>query len=422
MNFFTGTLLNPPKLRFNYSSASAQNFDARRGLKLYGPYDSAILGKDRVSVTIIFPSQHQQEKDVLIKGLMNGHHPFEGFQKLFRIPLYIVEVALLTENEREVQQKVRDLASRGDVDLALVIVSSQYESIYQTAKRELLGNGIPNQVVTVGTLQNREQIPWVLENIALSCYAKIGGTPWVVASEDNRRELVIGISRAQDRSKEFVVGFVTLFTQDGDFLLLHSSAPVLKWKEEEYVKGLTNLLVDAYAEYSRIKGRPDAIILHLCKRPGRFREVEAVQKAIQQLSIDVPYALVHLNDDSNLRLFDASHPSYVPQTGLQVDLSNREALLLLGGRRDDGRSSRGVPRVLHISMDKRSTMPIDQFPRLVRQIYNSARVNWRGFNARAVPVTLNYSYLIARLIVEIGANNWNQVISNGKLRDKAWFL
>ncbi|BBM69291.1 hypothetical protein RmaAA213_11370 [Rhodothermus marinus] len=203
--------------------------------------------------------------------------------------------------------------------------------------------------------------------------------------------------------------------------MLHSLAPVLEWEQEKYVKGLTDLIVEAYHEYREIQGTPDAIILHLCKRPGRFREVEAVQRALQQIG-DVPYALIHLNDDSSYRLFDTSHATYVPQAGLKVDLGRRNVLLLLDGRIGDRRYRRGVPRVLDISMDKRSTISADEFPRLVRQIYNFARVNWRGFNARAVPVTLNYSYLIARLIVEIGANRWNQVISAGRLRDKAWFL
>jgi argonaute-like protein implicated in RNA metabolism and viral defense len=347
-----------------------------------------------------------------------------GFQKLFRIPFSVErELPLPREDEKEVQRAVQDLARQGDVDLALVIVTSQNEVAYRTVKQLLLGIGIPNQVVTIRKLRDEQQVPWVLENVALACYAKIGGTPWVVASNDNRRELVIGISRAQDRTKKVVVGFVTLFTHDGDFLLLHSLAPVLKWELEKYVNGLTKLIIDAYDEYCKIKEEePDAIILHLCKRPGRYREVEAIEQALQQINASVPYALIHLNDDSSYRLFDASHNTCIPQAGLKVELSRRNALLLLDGRTGNKRSRRGVPRVLDISMDKRSTMPVDEFPRLVRQVYNFARVNWRGFNASAVPVTLNYSYLITRLIVEIGADKWNQAISTCKLSDKAWFL
>lgn len=427
MSTLTGELLKPPALRFDYSSTSARHSDAREGLKIYGPYDSGILGKDRIRAAVIFPSPYAEEKNTLVNGLTNGYSSdrgsFIGFQRLFRIPLSIEEERPLpAENEGEIRRVIQDLARQDNVDLVLLLTTSEGGTLYQTAKRELLGNGIPNQVVTIGKLRDARQVPWVLENVALACYAKTGGTPWVVASEGNQRELVIGISRARDRNEQFIVGFVTLFTQDGDFLLLHSLAPVLEWEQEKYVKGLTQLIVEAYHEYRQIQGRPDAIILHLCKRPGRFREVEAIQQALQQIGDTVPYALIHLNDDSSYRLFDASHATYVPQAGLKVELGWRNALLLLDGRIGDMRYRRGVPRVLDISMDKRSTMPVDEFPRLVRQVYNFARVNWRGFNARAVPVTLNYSYLIARLIVEIGANAWNQVISAGRLRDKAWFL
>jgi len=427
MNAFTGELLQPPMLRFNYSSTSARHSDARRGLKLYGPYDSGILGKDRIRAAVIFPTQHTKEKNVLVNGLRDGycsdHGSFAGFSSFFRIPLSVEsEWPISAEDEREVQRAIRSLSREGDVDLVLVLTTLKKSALYQTVKRELLGNGIPNQVVTVEKMRNIRQIPWMLENIALACYAKIGGTPWVVASESDQRELVIGISRAQDRTKQFVVGFVTLFTQDGDFLFLHSLAPVLKWEREKYVERLANLIIEASHEYCQRQGPPDVIILHLCKRPGRSREIEAIERALQQIGDSVPYALLHLNDYSSYRLFDASHATYIPPSGLKVELSRRHSLLLLDGRVGDRRYRRGVPRVLDITMDRRSTMSADEFPRLTYQIYNFTRVNWRGFNARAVPVTLNYSYLIARLIVEIGADTWNQVISAGRLRDKAWFL
>ncbi|GIV13816.1 MAG: hypothetical protein KatS3mg021_2098 [Fimbriimonadales bacterium] len=167
---------------------------------------------------------------------------------------------------------------------------------------------------------------------------------------------------------------------------------------------------------------PQSLVLHLCKRPGRYREVVAVEQAIREIGVGIPFALVHLNDDSTYRLFDTAHSTYIPEAGLKVDLSQRESLLLIDGRVDDKRNRRGIPRVLDIVLDKRSSIDQGEFPHIVRQVYNFARVNWRGFNARAVPVTLNYSYLIARLIVEIGSSSWSQVISNGRLRDKAWFL
>ncbi len=68
-------------------------------------------------------------------------------------------------------------------------------------------------------------------------------------------------------------------------------------------------------------------------------------------------------------------------------------------------------------------MDVNEFPRLIRQIYEFSSVNWRGFNAQTIPATLNYSRLIANLIAEIGADNWSQAIGQiGRLADKAWFL
>jgi hypothetical protein len=51
-------------------------------------------------------------------------------------------------------------------------------------------------------LQNPSQRAWVLGNIALASYAKVGGAPWVVADSSGRHELVMGVSRAQEETND----------------------------------------------------------------------------------------------------------------------------------------------------------------------------------------------------------------------------
>lgn len=425
MTFFVGDKLQPSLLRFDYSSVTARHPNPRQGLRTYGPYDSARFGKDEIVCAVIYPVRLRKEKDVLTTGLANGNGQFAGFHSLFRVPLRIArEKELTQEKPAEIQRAIQALVTDGGFDLVLILTSVRNSQIYSTVKEKLLGSGIPSQVVTAEKLRSISQLPWTLENIALQCYAKAGGTPWTVSSREKRRELVIGISRALDRQKNFVVGFVTLFTQDGDYQFMCSMAPrPINWDEmQEYTDGLAQLIVDSCDEYQHIKGQPESIVLHLCKRPSRFREVQAAEKAMAAIGKTIPYALVHLNDDSNYRLFDTSHPTYIPVAGWKVELNEHSALLLLDGRVGDQRRKRGVPRVLEISLDRRSTMPPSEFSRLVQQVFDFARVNWRGFNAQAIPATLNYSYLVARLVVEIGAQNWNPIASAYSLRDKAWFL
>jgi len=428
--YFIGEKLPIPKLRFHPSSLQAQHEDARQGLRKYGPYDALSLGKERIRCTLIYPQQLAKEKQNLVSGLTKGYDSFSGFQSLFRIPIDFVSERPISSNEAEgFKQAIEAVLRRDRPDLVMMIMRDRDQHIYTMAKSLLLGNGIPSQMVTAEKIRNLRGLPWTLENIALQVYAKIGGTPWTVISPDQRRELVIGVSRTMDKQRNLVVGFITLFTHDGDYQFLYSLAPKpVEWEKlDEYRDALAGLIVDAWKEFERRQGKPSSVVIHLCKRPGKFREIAAAEKALERIGKDLPYALLHLNDDTNYRLFDVSHPTYVPQPGIKVEIDSYTALLFLDGRVPDRtgqevRRKRGVPRLLEVRMDKRSTMPASEFPRLVEQVFAFARINWRGFNAQAIPATLNYSHLVARLVSEVGAENWNHIVSAGTLRDKAWFL
>ncbi|MBC7077540.1 MAG: hypothetical protein H5T92_04450, partial [Synergistales bacterium] len=366
----------------------------------------------------------------VVSGLINGNGQFAGFRNLFRIPLeFTQQRTISSENADEVQKVITTILRDQSPDIFVIITSSRNEVLYSSTKAILLGNGIPSQVIRAETLRNPRGLPWSLENIALQIYAKVGGTPWTVMSSSSNRELVLGVSRALDKNRNMVVGFVTLFTHDGDYQLLYSLSPKpTEWEKlAEYRDALEQLIVEAYQEYSRQQGTPSALIIHLCKRPGKFREVAAVEQAMQRLGQNIPFALLHLNDDTSYRLFDTGHSTYVPRPGIKVELNRYTALLFLDGRVPDRtgqetRRKRGVPRVLEVYLDRRSTVDAGEFPRLVQQVFDFAHVNWRGFNAQAIPATLNYSYLVARLVSEIGANRWNAIASSVSLRDKAWFL
>lgn len=429
--YLTGELLQQPRLRFSASSPQAQHHNARQGLRLYGPYDEQRLAKDCVRCALLYPNHLGNLKDLVVSGLTNGHGQFAGFRSLFRTLLeFIAERPLTSENPNDVQRAAETILRDHRPDLFVIIASNKDTAIYSSSKAILLGNGIPSQFIRAVTLENPKSIPWSLENIALQIYAKIGGTPWTVSATSSSGELVLGVSRAMDKSRNMVVGFITLFTHDGDYQFLYSLSPKpTAWEQlEEYRDALATLIEEAYQEYRRQRGDPSALIIHLCKRPGKFREVAAVEQAIQALGSNIPFALLHLNDDTSYRLFDTAHPTYVPRPGIKVNLNRYTALLFLDGRLPDPvtgqemRRKRGVPRVLEVYLDRRSTMNPDEFPRLVQQVFDFARVNWRGFNAQAIPATLNYSYLVARLVSEIGADRWNAIAGAVSLRDKAWFL
>jgi argonaute-like protein implicated in RNA metabolism and viral defense len=332
---FIGERVRPAPLRFDYSSNAAKDDNPRRGLRNYGPYDSGTFGRSQVTCEVIYPEALSNEKDLLVSSLTKGNGQFVGFQRLFRIPLVISgQKQVRNETVGELQAAVQSLASEAPPDLVIVVASARNERLYAAAKAELLGNGIPNQVVLAPKLLVPNQVPWILENIALQCYAKVGGTPWTVSTGDNRRELVIGVRRAQDRERNVVVGFVTLFTSDGDYLLMESLAPKPCHPAgiDEYRAALRERIVAACRDFLSTQGKLESIVVHLCKRAGRFNEVEAVEESLRELGEEIPYALVHLNEDTNFRLFDTSHRTYIPESFLSVEVDDYSRLLLLDGR------------------------------------------------------------------------------------------
>lgn len=416
---FEGEILSPPKLRFSYALRSRIDDNPFRGIRRYGPYDGGQLPISRVNCGIIFPSRYSDVKETIKTGMLEGEGFFKGFKSLFRIPLDFTferEYA----NSLELRRALRNIPR--DCDFVFVILPQYNVDEYSFVKKELLLNGILNQIVTGDKIRKRKSdgsLVWTLTNIALSMYAKLGGIPWLIDARKDRKELIIGVSRVQDTSGKYVAGFVTLFSQFGDYLFLESRSPVVEW--DKYLEGLRELIVDAFIEYLGNEGEPDVLILHFHKNPGR-KEIEAVTTALNELKIDIPYALVHLNEYSNYRLFDTAMSNFVPERGLKVNLSPIQALLLVDGNINGKRNRMGTPHPLEIRLDKRSTIERNEFPYLVKQVYDFSYVNWRGFNARSSPVTVNYPRLIAKLVLTVGPSNWNNVLANGRLKDKAWFL
>ncbi len=411
-----GEILTQPELRFDYSSTYAKDVFSKRGLYRFGPYDSELLGKDVVKCALLYPSEYKDIiQDTVVRGLIEGEGRFGGFESLFKIPIEFVED--IAYSEEDVDILLQQVVAK-DLDFVFFILEKNKPWLYKKSKLTFLTNSIPSQMISVNTLRrNRQGLQFILENIALATYAKIGGTPWTISTKEETNDLVMGVSRGKDE-EGWLVGFVTIFTHDGDFLFMNSKAPVIRW--EEYVSGLSRLIEESIHEYEIEKGTPDKIILHLSKKPGKG-ELEAIQLALNSVGIDSPYAIIHINEYSNYRVFDSAHQSYAPPKGLMIRLSSHEALLINKGR-VNGWTKIGVPRVLNIRMDSRSTLEFSEFLRLVKQMYDLSYINWRGFNAETIPATLNYSKLIARLIADLGAEKWNDIVAGGRLRDKSWYL
>lgn len=418
-----GEKLERPSLKFdNVISTSVHKFPMS-GIHLYGPYDKSLIPRKSVRFAIMYPIKHDSRIGDFTRFFTTGLERYPGYPRWFRQNVECFERYPVSEMTTESYEKVADDVLSRNYDLIFVVTEGlgRPSIAYQRIKTKLLKRGLPSQFLNSIRLYARpDQLQWILSNISLSTYAKIGGTPWVIEASE-KPEIIIGVSRVVDPKSKVIVGFAIVFKQNGDFVLSYSKSPVTTW--EEYEESVEDLVYETIDKYRRIERDLKQIVFHFSKRPGR-REVESISAAIERLGLEVKYALVHLNSYSGFRLFDTSHPSYVPFAGLKVRLSSHEALLLLDGRDPRGlRPFIGTPRVLDVTIDKRSTVDYTDYQRLIDQVFALAFVNWRGFNARTTPVTTNYAYLIAKAISGLESiEEWNEIVTKEGLVDKAWFL
>lgn len=444
--------LPSPQLRFDYALRIQVADTPFSGFRRWGPYDKNQPRKNKIACAMIYPSWATSEARKVREALLNGMFAFAGF-RAFSKGVLITDIEMVAVNATQndplltqshlYREKAGELAKSFNYDLVLAVIPHTphyiYDSPYYATKLTLAANGIPCQLLTVEKLRSDETFKWSLANIALQMYAKLGFVPWVVETPDSPQDLVIGVGRREVREGRIgatrrYMGFTTAYKNNGAFLSFNGIVPA--GAGDSYLELLSEAIAKALSDYRDVQSRqnlpatnPDRIIFHSFKKVG-VNEIEAIEAGIRRGSQSqtlLPYALLHIDGFNNFLLFDDSDRSYLPKSGFVASLGPLQALLLTEGRERYEHRKVGFPAPLVIRLDPRSKLETedlaDMFPGLVEQVYGLSKVNWRGFNAAAVPISLGYARLIADVMASCPTPDlWAQIATAENLRDKAWFL
>jgi hypothetical protein len=344
-------------------------------------------------------------------------------------------------------------AARGDrkPDLALVITSEAQETLqgndspYLVAKSTLMGQGVPVQEMQIETIR-RSDIANPLDHMALQCYAKLGGIPFVIAARRTiAHELIIGIGSSAIKPSRFgpperVVGITTVFSADGNYILSNTSREA---DYEQYPQELLRALRVCIEEVKqRNAWQPDdaiRLIFHVFKAL-KETEAEAVKALVSGLLTEfraVEFAFVHLIEEHDWYLFDTAAEGagttvmrsgnrhakgrFVPRRGHAVLVSPTEVLVTVTGPYDIKRATHGLPRPMHLKLHPNSTFTDIEY--LGGQAFRFTALSWRRFYPSNRPITIMYSDLIASLLGRLRqVRNWNADILRTGFPTSRWFL
>lgn len=337
---------------------------------------------------------------------------FPGMESMFRLPISKENVsgaAISDFSSSEIQrirdQVVADADGRKVVPIVLTPFSRHDDpddnAAYWDLKHAFLSAGLPIQVVATETVADKNKLKWSTASIGLQVFAKAGGTPWKVRSRTERC-LIVGIGQAHHKSEEGIdryFAYSVLTDSSGVF----EEVRVLGegQDEENYIQSFSTNLRSIFAAYS---SRFSSFVVHATFAIRR-RELESIAEALseqREQAAEGEFVSLKFNDRNRFFGFASDHNSRVPYESTVIALSNNEFLVWFEGLQYGQSTVRKmVGNPLHVQFTYPTAgMTWDQQRALLQDAINLSGANWRGFNAKSLPVSVYYAQLIARYLKE----------------------
>lgn len=350
-------------------------------------------------------------------------------------------------------EAIRNAAARepgqSKFDLVVTVTHERFRDLpdsenpyFQTKALALVLDGVATQAIFIENLRRRDaSLQYILNTMALACYAKMGGTSHVLdvrEEDDDVTELVFGVARAMvgegrhAAHREETIGFATVFRANGQYLY-NDCTPYCE--RHRYEVALEQTVIGAVEKVAAFQGLGDGaklrLIFHVPRRPGKHEE-RAIMNALGKLPrFKVDFALVHVNDDHHFQAFDISNTrgrgrrgekaeaALMTQRGLCMALGPEERLVTFVGV--DQYRGFGSPGPVLVRLDRRST--IKDVDYLAQQLYQLSFMNVGSLNPGFGPATIGYAEKLAQLTGHLrGHEKWSVDLIHQKLGRRLWFV
>lgn len=430
------------------------------GLGKFGPYSSSLFPKNTPNVCVVCSVSNKGRVEQFIHKLLHGFKVpdartnvfADGLIGKFRLedirPVFFTCDNDSVESYGEASTSAIAHATSNDFswDLSLVQVKESFkhlpaiENPYLATKLAFLNHQIPTQEFRLETAEmpgNRLQ--YALNNVSLACYAKLGGTPWLIRSDPTvSQEVVVGLGSASvsdhnSFGRERYVGMTTVFSGDGRYWFSNTCpASTYTGYRPLLIKSLKNTVKSLSEDMNWKKGDNVRIIFHYKFKQFSDSEISEIKSTLMSFSnFKFETAFVNIVESSPYCLFDLEQEGkyagqgfkgvFAPPRASVMRLSFREILLSLVGPSELKQSTDGLPRPLLIKVHRQSTFSDCVY--IARQVFNFSCHSWQGFILDSEPVTTKYSDLLAKQFGQLSLlPTFREDILVGSIGRTRWFL
>lgn len=401
------------------------------GLKEYGPIEAP---PDKpVKIIFIFHEEDNGLANKVYSYLKKGYKSFPGLESFVKIQFEIDTLRSIKFKAvnpiLEITTAITELQANPNtsfdpnINYAALYISrikkdtddDETDAVYYKIKELLLHNGITSQVIYYNNINN-PSFNYFLPNIAIALLAKLGGIPWRLY-RPIKNDLVIGIGA--DRSlvtKNKFIGNAFCFQNDGRFKGFNAF-------EKDDTAALANSIKEAIEQYITENRGVKRLVIHYYKKMSKAEE-EPIRNLLNHLNLSLPYVIITINNtlSNDYVLFDSTFEGRMPQSGTFIKTKMNEFILCNNTRYSEqtGTKLDGFP--LPIKMKFKSSNyekmnDINVVRELIDQVYQFSRMYWKSVRQRNMPVTIEYSELIAKMIAHFENKELEPFT-----RNSLWFL
>lgn len=451
-----------PVLVFDPSSSRKDDW-SERGLKASGPYDQRTFTPKKLNIVVICQAKHEGQVDRFVakfldgmpntvSGKNNAARYGDGFIRRFllekpKVSFFTTPSASASDYAEASRKAVQQAADEGfKWNLALVQVEEEFKEFdgddnpYYATKAVLLKRDVAVQSVRLETMSLSDaNLVFAMNHMSLATYAKLGGTPWLLAAKQTvAHELVIGlgshtVSGSRIGAHKRFVGITTVFSSDGSYLLSDKTVVV---PFEKYADALYDTLKRAITMVRKQDNWRSTdkvrLVFHMFK-PPKDTEADAIKRTVDDLGLEnVTFAFVHVASDNPYIVFDNSQRGIGyrdpkkgvlgPSRGLHIKLGDYESLIVFSGASELKRASDGMPRPSLLKLHRHSTFKDMTY--LARQAFEFSGHSWRMLAPEPFPITIRYSDLIAQRLTGLAnVPYWDaEAVQFGQIGRTLWFL
>lgn len=424
-NFFKSEKFLSPTYYYNNQSIvrGSRPSDAVKAQK---PFSYQQFKNQTIRILFVAGRKHQGNAEVFIKKLC------DNLQEKFYLSIRFTDKYFESNNDISEQYKNIIYETIGNTgtekfDLVIPIIEEEYKNLeitknpYFLLKAKLIGQGIPTQEITIEKVKSLNGgNEYILNNISLSVYAKIGGTAWTIEKIDPlRNEIIIGIGSSVTRSEndeKRVVGFATVFDYSGKYIVGDCSPISLL---DDYTENLKTYLIKIIGKIitnrSLSKDKELRLIFHLYKSAGRKRELVAIQKVMEHFKdYEIKFSLLHIGYGHNFKIYNNCGNDSIDR-GFVINLSSNHLLLNFINK-----ITKGNPSPLSIHLDARSTFTDLNY--LAKQVFFFSFISFRSFTPSKKPITILYPSIMTKLTEQMKMIPSWDFDKLQYIGEKQWFL